>query len=164
MRLVAECARCAASKRETTRLREDAIQKRILDEELKTASVIQRRLLPPPPEGIAGFTFASANHPCRTVSGDYYDFVSRPDGRIYFTIADVSGKGVTSGLMMAGLQASFRIFCKSDLPPAHLLEQLNDALPDTLPQSTFVTLFLGRPDTKTWVVEYVHAGHTTPRG
>ncbi len=162
VRLVAQIARFAAIKLETTRLREDAIQKRILDEELKTASVIQRRLLPPPPEGIAGFTFASANHPCRTVSGDYYDFVSRPDGRIYFTIADVSGKGVTAGLMMAGLQASFRIFCKSDLPPAQLLELLNEALKETLPQSKFVTLFLGRLDTKTGVVEYANAGHTPP--
>ena len=120
-----------------------------MDEELKTASVIQRRLLPPAPTGIPGFTFASANRPCRTVSGDYYDFVIRPDGRIYFTIADVSGKGVTAGLMMAGLQASFRLFCKTDLPPAQLLEHLNLALKENLPQSKFVTLFLGPLDTNT---------------
>lgn len=162
VKLVAQIARFAAIKLETTRLREDAIQKRILDEELKTASVIQRRLLPPPPTGIEGFTFASANHPCRTVSGDYYDFVPRPDGRIYFTIADVSGKGVTAGLMMAGLQASFRIFCKSDLPPAELLEHLNATLKENLPQTKFVTLFLGRLDTKTGLIEYANAGHTPP--
>ena len=162
VRLVAQIGRFAAMKLETTRLREDAIQKRILDEELKTASVIQRRLLPPPPTGIAGFTFASANHPCRSVSGDYYDFVERPDGRIYFAIADVSGKGVTAGLMMAGLQASFRIFCKTDPSPAELLAQLNSALKENLPQSKFVTLFLGRLDTSTGVIEYANAGHTPP--
>jgi serine phosphatase RsbU (regulator of sigma subunit) len=162
VRLVAHIARFAAIKVETARLREDAIQKRILDEELKTASVIQRRLLPPPPSGVDGFTFASANHPCRTVSGDYYDFVVRPDGRIYFTIADVSGKGVTAGLMMAGLQAALRIFCKSDLPPAELLDHLNATLKENLPQSKFVTLFLGRLDTKTGLVEYANAGHTPP--
>lgn len=162
VRLVARIARFAAIKLETTRLREDAIEKRILDEEIKTASVIQRRLLPPPPVAIPGFTFSSANHPCRTVSGDYYDFVVRPDGRIYFTIADVSGKGVTAGLMMAGLQASFRIFCKGDPSPAELLQQLNEAMKENLPQSKFVTLFLGRLDTITGMVEYANAGHTPP--
>src|SRR6202011_5980491 len=162
VKLIAQIARFAAIKLETTRLREDAIEKRILDEELKMASIIQQRLLPPPPTGIAGFTFASFNRPCRTVSGDYYDFVIRPDGRIYFTIADVSGKGVTAGLMMAGLQASFRIFCKNDPPPAELLEQLNAALKENLPQSKFVTLFLGRLDTATGTIEYANAGHTPP--
>ena len=162
VRLVAQIARFAAIKLETTRLREDAVQKRIMDEELKTASVIQRRLLPPAPTGIRGFTFAGANRPCRTVSGDYYDFVVRPGGRVYFAIADVSGKGVTAGLMMAGLQASFRIFCKSDPRPADLVMQLNDALKETLPQSKFVTLFVGRLDTATGIIEYANAGHNPP--
>src|SRR5205807_1728904 len=122
-------------------------------EELKTASMIQRGLLPAAPSGIDGYTFAGANRPCRTVSGDYYDFVRRPDGRMYFVIADVSGKGITAGLMMAGLQASFRIFCKGDPSPAALVSQLNDALKDTLPQSKFVTLFLGRLDLATGLIE-----------
>lgn len=162
VRLIGQIARFAATKLETTRLREEAIEKRIMDEELKTASVIQRRLLPPAPTGIAGYSLIGANHPCRTVSGDYYDFVVRPDGKLYFVIADVSGKGVTAGLMMAGLQASFRIFCKLDPTPANLVGQLNGALKEILPQSKFVTLFLGRLDTQTGAVEYANAGHTPP--
>ena len=162
VRLVAQIARFAATKLETTRLREEAIQKRLMDEELRTASVIQRRLLAPAPTGIDGFSFVGANRPCRTVSGDYYDFVVRPDGKVYFTIADVSGKGVTAGLMMAGLQAAFRIFCKSDLAPADLVTKLNETLKENLPQSKFVTLFLGRLDTKSGMVEYANAGHIPP--
>jgi serine phosphatase RsbU (regulator of sigma subunit) len=162
VRLVAQIARFAAIKLETTKLREEAIQKRLMDEELKTASTIQRGLLPPAPKGIDGYTFAGLNRPCRSVSGDYYDFVVRPDGRVYFVIADVSGKGITAGLMMAGLQASFRIFCKSDPDPATLISQLNVALKENLPQSKFVTLFLGRLDTNTGIVEYANAGHTPP--
>jgi phosphoserine phosphatase RsbU/P len=162
VRLIGQIARFAAIKLETTRLREDAIQKRIMDEELKTASVIQRRLLPPAPTGVAGYTFAGMNRPCRTVSGDYFDFVVRPDGRVYFVIADVSGKGITAGLLMAGLQASFRIFTKNDPTPANLMMQLNGALKESLPQSKFVTLFLGRLDTKSGLVEYANAGHCPP--
>lgn len=162
VRLVAQIGRFAAIKLETTRLREEAIQKRIMDEELKTASAIQRRLLPPAPAAIPGFTFVGRNQPCRTVSGDYYDFAVRPDGRVYFVIGDVSGKGVTAGLMMAGLQVAFRIFSKSDPDPSVLVTQLNTALKENLPQSKFVTLFLGRLDTKSGHIEYVNAGHTPP--
>lgn len=162
VRLVAKIARFAAIKLETTRLREEAIQKRLIDEELKTASTIQRRLLPPPPTGISGYTFTGANRACRTVSGDYYDFVVRPDGKVYFVIGDISGKGVTAGLMMAGLQVAFRIFSKADPDPATLVAQLNVALKENLPQSKFATLFLGRLDTKTGLVEYANAGHPPP--
>jgi sigma-B regulation protein RsbU (phosphoserine phosphatase) len=162
VRLVAQIGRFAAIKLETTRLREEAIQKRIMDEELKMASSIQRRLLPAAPTGIAGFTFVGKNEPCRTVSGDYYDFAIRPNGKVYFVIGDVSGKGVTAGLMMAGLQVAFRIFSKADPDPATLVTQLNLALKENLPQSKFVTLFLGRLDINTGAIEYVNAGHTPP--
>jgi len=162
VRLVARIARFAAIKLETTRLREEAIEKRVMDEELRTASSIQRRLLPPAPAGIDGYTFAGINQPCRTVSGDYYDFAVRDDGKIYFVVGDVSGKGVTAGLMMAGLQVAFRIFSKADPDPATLVSQLNQALREILPRSKFVTLFLGRLDTKTGTIEYVNAGHTPP--
>lgn len=162
VKLVAQIGRFAAIKLETTRLREEAIQKRIMDEELKMASSIQRRLLPAAPTGIPGFSFVGRNQPCRTVSGDYYDFAVRPNGKMYFVIGDVSGKGVTAGLMMAGLQVAFRIFSKSDPDPSTLVTQLNIALKENLPQSKFVTLFLGRLDTKTGHIEYVNAGHTPP--
>ncbi|HEY6136324.1 MAG TPA: SpoIIE family protein phosphatase [Thermoanaerobaculia bacterium] len=162
VRLVAQIARYAAIKLETTRLREEAIQKRIMDEELKTASTIQRGLLPAAPRSIPGYTFAGLNRPCRSISGDYYDFVVRPDGKVYFVIGDVSGKGITAGLMMAGLQAAFRIFCKTDPSPAILAAELNTALKENLPQSKFVTLFLGRLDTATGTIEYANAGHAPP--
>lgn len=161
VRLVAQIARFAAIKLETTLLREQAIEKRLMDEELRTASNIQRRLLPEAPANVAGFTFVGTNQPSRTVSGDYYDFLVR-DGHVYFVIADVSGKGVAAGLMMAGLQIAFRIFAKSNPDPATLATQLNGALHETLPRSKFVTLFLGRLDTGTGAVEFVNAGHTPP--
>jgi sigma-B regulation protein RsbU (phosphoserine phosphatase) len=162
VRLVAQIGRFAAIKLETTRLREEATEKRIMDEELKTASSIQRRLLSEPPSAVDGYTFVGRNQPCRTVSGDYYEFAIRPDGKVYFVIGDVSGKGITAGLMMAGLQVAFRIFSKADPDPATLVTQLNVTLRENLPQSKFVTLFLGRLDTASGFIEYVNAGHTPP--
>jgi phosphoserine phosphatase RsbU/P len=162
LRLVAQIGRFAALKLENTRLREDAIQKRIFDEELKTAYVVQQRLLPAAPPAVDGFTVAGFNRPCRTVSGDYFDYFPLPDGTLYFVIADVSGKGVTAALIMAGLQAMFRIFAKSGPSPAVLLRDLNLSLKKNLPQSKFITMFAGKLDPKSGTVDYANAGHTPP--
>ncbi|MGA7617010.1 MAG: SpoIIE family protein phosphatase [Thermoanaerobaculia bacterium] len=162
VRLLGQIARIAAVKVENTRLREAAIQKRILDEELKTAYIIQKRLLPETPPAIDGYSFEGVNRPCRTVSGDYYDFIVRPDGSIYFVIADVSGKGVTAALLMACLQASFRIFAGSDPAPGELVARLNSALRENMPQARFITLFAGRLHPESGRVEYTNAGHTPP--
>lgn len=162
VRLVAQIARFAAMKLENTRLREESIQKRLIDEELRTAYAIQKDLLPDAPPQIEGYSFDARNRPCRTVSGDYFDFVVRPDGRVYFVIADVSGKGMTAALIMAGLQASFRIFTKSDPAPAELVSQLNSSLRETIPRSKFVTLFAARLDPERGRIEYANAGHSPP--
>jgi sigma-B regulation protein RsbU (phosphoserine phosphatase) len=163
VRLVGQIARYAAVKLENARLRESALQKRFMDEELKTAYTIQRRLLPDRPPELEGYTLSGLNRPCRTVSGDYYDFVVQQDGTIYFVIADVSGKGVTAALLMAGLQAAFRIFTKDMQPsPADLVRQLNVALKENLPQSKFVTLFTGRLFPETGEIEFSNAGHNPP--
>lgn len=162
VKLVAQIARFAAIKLENTRLREEAIKRQLLDEELKTAYVVQRRLLPEAPPLIDGYNFAGVNRPCRTVSGDYFDFVVRPDGRLYFVIADVSGKGVTAALLMAGLQAAFRIFTKDDPSPKELVGRLNETLKENLPQSKFITMFAGLLDPRTGNVEYTNAGHNPP--
>ncbi len=160
--LVAQIARFAAVKLETTRLREEAIAKARLDEELRTAYVVQSRLLPAKLPEIDGYAFAGANRPCRTVSGDYYDVVVRPDGRMYFIIADVSGKGVTAALVMASVATAFNIFTRTDPTPADLVRELNATLAPKTAPTKFVTLVVGLLDPKTGVVEFANAGHVPP--
>ncbi len=116
--LIAQIARFAARKLETTQLREESVAKAKMDEELRTAYTIQSRLLPAVLPTIEGYTFAGTNKPCRTVSGDYYDVVVRPNGRIYFIMADVSGKGITAALVMATVATAFNIFTRTDPSPA----------------------------------------------
>lgn len=162
VRLVAQIAQFAAMKLETTRLREDALQKRLMEEELKTAYTVQKGLLPQTPPVVDGYTFHGVHRPCRTVSGDYYDFVVRPNGNVYFAIADVSGKGITAALLMAGLQAAFRIYSKEEPSPAELISRLNIAMKESLPPSRFITIFVGRLEPSTGKIIYANAGHTPP--
>jgi phosphoserine phosphatase RsbU/P len=160
--LIAQIARFAAVKLETTRLREEAMAKAKLDEELRTAYVIQSRLLPSELPVIDGYAFAGTNKPCRTVSGDYYDVVVRPDGRLYFIVADVSGKGITAALVMASVATAFNIFTRTDPTPADLVHELNVTLAPKTSPTKFVTMVVGLLDPAAGTVEFTNAGHVAP--
>ena len=160
--LIAQIARFAAVKLETTRLREEATAKAKLDEELRTAYVIQSRLLPTELPHIEGYAFAGTNKPCRTVSGDYYDVVVRPDGRLYFIVADVSGKGITAALVMASVATAFNIFTRTDPRPADLVRELNVTLAPKTSPTKFVTMVVGLLDPAAGTVEFTNAGHVAP--
>ena len=162
VRLLAQIARFAAVTLERTRLREEAFAKAKIDEELRTAYKIQSRLLPDALPLIEGYTFAGANRPCKTVSGDYYDVVVRPDGRIYFVIADVSGKGITAALVMSSVATAFAIFTRSDPTPADLLRDINATLAPKTAPSKFVTMVAGVLDPSTGLVAFANAGHVAP--
>jgi serine phosphatase RsbU (regulator of sigma subunit) len=162
VRLLAQIARFAAVTLERTRLREEAFAKAKIDEELRTAYTIQRRLLPNALPEIAGYRFAGANRPCKTVSGDYYDVVVRPDGRIYFVIADVSGKGITAALVMSSVATAFAIFTRHDPTPADLLRDINETLAPKTSPSKFVTMVAGVLDPATGIVSFANAGHVSP--
>jgi sigma-B regulation protein RsbU (phosphoserine phosphatase) len=162
VRLLAQIARFAAVTLERTRLREEAFAKAKIDEELRTAYTIQRRLLPDALPEIEGYRFAGANRPCKTVSGDYYDVVVRPDGRIYFVIADVSGKGITAALVMSSVATAFAIFTRHDPTPADLLRDINETLAPKTSPSKFVTMVAGVLDPATGGVSFANAGHVSP--
>jgi sigma-B regulation protein RsbU (phosphoserine phosphatase) len=162
VRLLAQIARFAAAKLETARLREEAIAKAKIDEELRTAYAIQSRLLPSCLPEIDGYVFAASNKPCKTVSGDYFDVVVRPSGKIYFVIADVSGKGITAALVMSGLATSFQIFTRTDPAPADLVREINETLAPKTAPTKFATLFAGVLDPATGVVDFANAGHVPP--
>src|SRR5258708_8974585 len=162
VRLMAQIARFAAVTLERTRLREEAFAKAKIDEELRTAYTIQRRLLPTALPEIEGYRFAGANRPCKTVSGDYYDVVVRPDGRIYFVIADVSGKGITAALVMSSLATAFAIFTRTDPRPADLMRDINLTLAPKTAPSKFVTMIAGVLEPVTGLVEFTNARHVPP--
>ncbi|HVR39714.1 MAG TPA: SpoIIE family protein phosphatase [Thermoanaerobaculia bacterium] len=162
VRLIAQVASLAAAKLETTRLREESIAKARIDEELRTAYTIQSRLLPASLPQIEGYVFAGTNKPCRTVSGDYFDVVVRPSGKIYFVIADVSGKGITAALVMSSLATAFNIFTRTDPSPAELVAELNVTLAPKTAPTKFVTLVAGVLDPATGTIEFANAGHVAP--
>ena len=73
----------------------------------------------------------------------------RPDGRIYFVIADVSGKGITAALVMSSVATAFSIFTRTDPTPAELLREINATLAPKTSPTKFVTLVAGVLDPAT---------------
>jgi phosphoserine phosphatase RsbU/P len=82
LNLLTVLANVAAIRIEQARLAEVEQAERILARELAQAAEIQRGLLPTAPPKLQGFDLAGKNLPCLTVGGDYFDYLSYPDGRI----------------------------------------------------------------------------------
>jgi len=98
--------------------------------ELEIAATIQRAMLPPQPSH-PDFEFAGKMVPADEVGGDFYDVLSKPDGRdLWITVGDVSGHGVGAGLVMLMTQVAFasHFLMDSTLASAHVLSDVNRLL------------------------------------
>ncbi len=128
-----------------------------LNRELALAGEIQQSLLP----GAAAthLPVYGVNVPAGDLSGDFYDYFALPDGRVYFNLADVSGKGITAALLMAKTSSLFHCLGKQIHRPAKLLQVLNRELCETSTHGMFVTMVAGIYDPADDVVELVNAGN-----
>lgn len=141
-------------------LAERLVEQERLTTELSLAAEIQRKLLPE--AAPAGFPVHGINIPARGVSGDFFDIVERPDGRIWFCLGDVSGKGMNAALLMAKTSAIVRCLCKGEDDPGRLLDLVNRELCETAGHGMFVTLVAGLFDPTGGEVVLANAGHEPP--
>ncbi len=147
---------------ENTRLYDEAISRRQLEEELSLARSIQQRLLPSRVPAIPGYDIAAINLPSRQISGDYYDFVSLLDGRLSLVISDVSGKGMGASLLASNLQASLRALSSMHTSPAAILKAVNTSLFESTDSDRFATLFFAALEPERRRIVYSSAGHNPP--
>ena len=139
-------------------------QKASMESELSIAREIQMSMLP------TDFTFTPQRDdleiyacltPAKAVGGDLYDFLVR-DGRLYFCIGDVSGKGVPSALVMSIIGTQFRSLSSSEDKPEKIVSVINASSKDRNETMMFATLFVGILDLETGVLSYCNAGHNAP--
>jgi len=144
---------------EQARMREEALARKKVDQELELARHIQQGLLPGFPPEIPGFELYGNNLPSRQVSGDLFGWWQRGDGKWLFCLADVSGKGLGPGLLMASLQATLEAWTERDLSTSELAFQLSRNLARNTDGRRFVTAFLALLDPATGTLSYTNAGH-----
>ncbi|TAL01693.1 MAG: GAF domain-containing protein [Rhodospirillaceae bacterium] len=158
--LLETLARAAALAIHNFRLTDRLVQQERERHELDLASEIQRDLLPKP--AARDFPVHGLNIPARAVSGDFFDILVLPDGRIWFNVGDVSGKGMNAALMMAKTSSLFRCLAKSAEHPGQLLGAINNELCETNSHGMFVTMVGGLFDPATGRVRLSNAGHEPP--
>ncbi len=129
--------------------------------ELRLGSSVQRRLFPQEPPAVPGYDIAGAVAPASATCGDYYDFISLADGRIALCVADVSGHGVGSALIMTALRAYLRSLTGALPSLDRLAGELNRLLFADLEQQRFVTMILVVLDWTTGRLDWASFGHPT---
>lgn len=140
----------------------EARQLERMEQELRVARVIQETLLPKELPELAGLQVSAHWQPAREVSGDFYDFLKFPDGRLGVVIADVTDKGVPAALVMATTRTIIRATAERIVSPGEVLQRTNDLLNPDIPRNMFVTCLYIVIDPSTGKLWFANAGHNLP--
>lgn len=146
-------------------LTETTKAKERMESELKIAKNIQMSFLPkrfPPFPDIGRFDLHASLEPAREVGGDLYDFFLLDDSHLFFSVGDVSGKGVPAALFMAVTKTLIKGNAEPGLDPADILTKVNAELCVENDALLFVTMFCAILDFTTGRLTFSNAGHNPP--
>ena len=129
----------------------------VMKKEREIAGEVQKKLFPTN-KGLEEFIYAS-NVPAKDVSGDYYDYIKVSDDEIYFTLADVSGKGIKAGMLMANASSVFKSLSKLRFPIKDLALNINNQVKESSYKGMFITAVIGKLNIKTSELEFINFGH-----
>ncbi|HEX5856237.1 MAG TPA: SpoIIE family protein phosphatase, partial [Thermoanaerobaculia bacterium] len=136
-------------------------EKEALEHELSVARDLQRRLLPPADFACPGVGIAVDFAPAAAIGGDFYD-LSCAERVLTVAVADVSGHGLPTGLVMAAAKASLGMLARTGAGGVRLMELLHEEIVRTTERRTFVTLAHLVFDLAKGSVAYTNAGHPYP--
>lgn len=143
-------------------LHRQVMQKELIEAQLKIAKEVQSSLLPAQAPVVAGYDIAGLNLPTWDIGGDYFDYLSLPDGRLGLVIADVSGKGVPAALLMATFRATLRAAASRNRAIPEIVDELHRTLVESMDVSRYVTAVYGVLEPRTGRFTYLNCGHNPP--
>ncbi len=145
------------------RMAKALVEQERVKRELELAAEIQKRFLPDTSANHSEkLPISGINKAARGVSGDFFDYFTLPDGRIYFGLGDVSGKGINAALLMSKTASLFRCLGKTVRDPGRLLGMINAELCETAAHGMFVTMVAGIYDPRPGcegLIRLANAGH-----
>ena len=142
------------------KMAKDLIDKNRMEKEIEIVGEIQKTLLS---QNIKeNFPIAGINIPAKVVSGDFYNFSELSNGVYGFGVADVSGKGIKSSLLMSKASSLYRCLSKTNFSAAGLLDILNTEICETTSRGMFVTMLIGIYDRNKKELTLANAGHEPP--
>ena len=132
-----------------------------LREQLVVARQIQQSLLPQPDKNLPYVHACSRTLPCYEIGGDYLDYFDLEEGRFFFALGDVAGKGISAALLASKVQGILSTQSFLDTPLPDVISNLNRNLTKRGIDNRFVTFFFGILDSYGHC-SYVNAGHDPP--
>jgi sigma-B regulation protein RsbU (phosphoserine phosphatase) len=147
---------------ENKKLYRQTIQKAQMQKELELAQTMQEMLFPNNLPDTDTIKVAAKYIPHQQVSGDYYDFLPLNIHEYVFCVADVSGKGIAAALLMSNMQATFHSLVNYTHNLKDIIIELNKRVWLNAKGEKFVSLFLGKINTKSKQLTYINAGHNPP--
>ena len=142
------------------KMAKEMIDKNKVQKEIEIVGEIQQSLLSKNKEET--FPIAGINIPAKIVSGDFYNFIDLGEGRYGFGVADVSGKGIKSSILMSKASSLYTCLCKTIFSPAELISLLNNEICETISRGMFVTMLIGIYDSNQKTLTLSSAGHEPP--
>lgn len=140
-------------------IKKERTAKEALKKELEIGRDVQNKLLPHVIPELKNLEIASKFIAAREVGGDFYDFIKKGD-KLFFSIADVSGKGISACLYSLGMRSILRSYIDTYDDITDIIVKANNMFYlDTEEDGMFVTLWLGIYDSKTNKLEYISCGH-----
>ncbi|PQO34423.1 FHA domain-containing protein [Bremerella cremea] len=152
----------AAAAIERAQLHDAAIRQISFQRDLHAANQVQIGFLPSADPLVEGYRFAHYYLAANSVGGDYYDYISLPDGTTAILVGDVVGHGIAASLMMAKLSAEARYCLASDADPQKAAYHLNNDFAAATPDDKFVTLAIAILNPASNEITLINAGHNPP--
>lgn len=146
---------------ENARLYREAVDKAKIEQEMKVAASIQRALLPPGQHTGGFFTAYAASIPCRSVGGDFFDYIDLPSGSVGFIVGDIAGKGSPAALLAAAVLGMFSAEATYQSGSSSPITRVNAGLFRRAIEARFLTAFYGILHADGSLV-YTNAGHNPP--
>ena len=147
---------------EYSKLLKEMMAQQDVQKDLEFATQVQLGFLPNKRPTVEGYNFGDYYEAAQNVGGDYFDYVTLPDGKIVFALADVAGKGVSAALLMARLYSAVRFHVLSCPTAAEAMTKLNEEISQCGLGHRFITCVIGFLDPSTHEVAIANAGHMSP--
>ena len=144
---------------ENANLYQQTIEKTKLEADMVIAMEMQMELLPKEPPESDFFEVASMYTSADMVSGDYYDYINIDEDKTGFTVADVTGHGVSAAFIMTLVKSCVQLSSQGVISTKKVIESLNSFLFTNIPKNNFVSMLYAIIDTKERKLHYTSAGH-----